>query len=107
MTRPDSGGEIRFGWSKWWLALRGAESIHLLVLIVLIALLVMVWDLRQTFPLTMDAFAKDHRTLAKAVNVQSCMASLTPDEKLGLREAAKREGWERAVNWLCPWMPPS
>ncbi len=85
--------EMRFGWGRWSLAVRGPATILAVMILALGAgMLYMNY-------LTVEA----HTEMTRAMLMQTCLSSLTSDEKVALREAAKRDprAWLDLLHYNC------
>ena len=93
LDRRDGTGELRLAWGNWSIGLRGPFTIIVLLMLGLGAGLFYMNYLNVLA----------HDELIRAMLMQTCLSSLTSDEKLALREAAKRDprAWGDLLNYHC------
>ncbi len=93
--------EMRLGWGRWSLAVRGPLTI------VIICMMAMGAGMFYMNYLNVEA----HAEMIRAMLMQTCLTSLSSEEKLALREAAKRDprSWNDLLHYNCFYLrtPPA
>lgn len=98
LPKRDGSGELRLAWGNWSIGVRGPFVISVLLLLGLGAGLFWMNYLNVLA----------HGDLLRAIHLQTCITSLSSEEKLMVREAAKQSQtrFTDTLHYLCPYLRP-
>lgn len=100
MSDDQNGSHLKLGWGDKSLALKGS-------MVIIVVLLV---ALGGVFVYFQDVQSKGHDVLADRIEMQTCVLSLTPEERVQLRTALshgdvrKIETTAFYIRAWCPWI---
>lgn len=97
---------VAYGAAK--LLIWGKDAVQILILVTLVILSAVSWrghDRLDGFAVALRSFAGDHQALTREIRMQTCVLSLSVDERVQLREEARRRGtMQDALAFWCPWV---